>query len=111
MKKTLTLIFLALLISFLVQPANAQRAWTPADTLRIANVSDAQISPDGAWVVYTVSTVDGNATRTTLCLARSLRPAITFGVRYPREGHGLREPRHRLDALERTLTWFDKFLK
>jgi dipeptidyl aminopeptidase/acylaminoacyl peptidase len=32
-------------------------------------------------------------------------------VRYPREGHGLREPRHRLDALERTLAWFDKFLK
>jgi dipeptidyl aminopeptidase/acylaminoacyl peptidase len=79
MKKTLTLIFLALLISFLVQPANAQRAITPADTLRIANVSDAQISPDGAWVVYTVSTIDGNATRTTLWLARSLRPAITFG--------------------------------
>jgi dipeptidyl aminopeptidase/acylaminoacyl peptidase len=79
MKKTLTLIFLALLISTFAQPANAQRAMTPADTLRIANVSDAQISPDGTWVVYTVSTVDGNATRSTLWLARSLRPAITFG--------------------------------
>ena len=32
-------------------------------------------------------------------------------VRYPREGHGLREPRHRVDALERTLGWFDRFLK
>jgi dipeptidyl aminopeptidase/acylaminoacyl peptidase len=32
-------------------------------------------------------------------------------VRYPREGHGFREPRHRLDALERTLAWFDRFLK
>lgn len=32
-------------------------------------------------------------------------------VRYPREGHGLREPKHRVDALERTLAWFDKFLK
>ena len=53
MKKILALTFLALLISFLVQPANAQRAWTPADTLRIANVSDAQISPDGAWVLAT----------------------------------------------------------
>ncbi|HYX28652.1 MAG TPA: S9 family peptidase [Pyrinomonadaceae bacterium] len=32
-------------------------------------------------------------------------------VRYPREGHGLREPKHRVDALERTLEWFDKYLK
>ncbi|MEP6635827.1 MAG: S9 family peptidase [Acidobacteriota bacterium] len=32
-------------------------------------------------------------------------------VRYPREGHGLREPQHRVDALERTLAWFDRFLK
>jgi dipeptidyl aminopeptidase/acylaminoacyl peptidase len=35
----------------------------------------------------------------------------TVLVRYPREGHGLREPRHRVDALERTLAWFDRFLK
>ncbi|MBV9211782.1 MAG: S9 family peptidase, partial [Acidobacteria bacterium] len=32
-------------------------------------------------------------------------------VRYPREGHGFHEPRHRVDALERTLDWFDKYLK
>ena len=32
-------------------------------------------------------------------------------VRYPREGHGFREARHRVDALERTLAWFDRFLK
>jgi dipeptidyl aminopeptidase/acylaminoacyl peptidase len=32
-------------------------------------------------------------------------------VRYPREGHGLREPKHRVDALERTVAWFDRFLK
>jgi dipeptidyl aminopeptidase/acylaminoacyl peptidase len=35
----------------------------------------------------------------------------TVLVRYPREGHGFREPRHRVDALERTLAWFDKYLK
>src|SRR5205085_11636928 len=75
----LSLFFLAPLFSFLVPPAHPQRDGPPAGTLRIANVSDAQISPDGAWVVYTVSTADGNATRTTLWLARSLRPAITFG--------------------------------
>ncbi len=32
-------------------------------------------------------------------------------VRYPREGHGLREPAHRLDQLERTLAWFDRYLQ
>ena len=32
-------------------------------------------------------------------------------VRYPREGHGFREPRHREDALARTLQWFDHYLK
>jgi dipeptidyl aminopeptidase/acylaminoacyl peptidase len=31
-------------------------------------------------------------------------------VRYPREGHGLREPKHRVDALERTLAWFEKYV-
>ena len=32
-------------------------------------------------------------------------------VRYPREGHGLREPKHRVDALQRTIAWFDRYLK
>jgi dipeptidyl aminopeptidase/acylaminoacyl peptidase len=31
-------------------------------------------------------------------------------ARYPREGHGFREPKHRLDGLERTLAWMDRFL-
>ena len=30
---------------------------------------------------------------------------------YPGEGHGLREPAHTMDALERTLAWFDKYLR
>jgi dipeptidyl aminopeptidase/acylaminoacyl peptidase len=39
------------------------------------------------------------------------RGVETVLVRYPREGHGFREPRHRVDAIERTLGWFDRFLK
>ena len=35
----------------------------------------------------------------------------TVLVRYPREGHGLREPKHRVDALERTVNWFDRYIK
>ncbi|HEV2691209.1 MAG TPA: S9 family peptidase [Bryobacteraceae bacterium] len=30
-------------------------------------------------------------------------------VRYPREGHGFREPKHRLDSLTRTIEWFDRY--
>ena len=37
-------------------------------------------------------------------MALKRRGVETVFVRYPREGHGLREPKHRVDALERTLT-------
>lgn len=30
---------------------------------------------------------------------------------YPGEGHGLRDPVHSQDAIERTLAWFDKYLR
>ncbi|MCX7968474.1 MAG: S9 family peptidase [Armatimonadetes bacterium] len=32
-------------------------------------------------------------------------------VRYPREGHGFREPNHLVDTMERILVWFDRWLK
>ena len=32
-------------------------------------------------------------------------------VVYPREPHGLREEKHRLDRLNRIVAWFDKYLK
>jgi dipeptidyl aminopeptidase/acylaminoacyl peptidase len=44
-------------------------------------------------------------------MALRRRGVETALLRYPREGHGLREPKHRVDALERTLAWFDRFLK
>ena len=31
-------------------------------------------------------------------------------VVYPNEGHGFRNPEHRIDVLERTLDWFDEYL-
>jgi dipeptidyl aminopeptidase/acylaminoacyl peptidase len=31
-------------------------------------------------------------------------------VVYPREGHGFQERRHRLDAWQRTVTWFDRHI-
>ncbi|HEX8921456.1 MAG TPA: hypothetical protein VF766_08250, partial [Pyrinomonadaceae bacterium] len=74
MKKNLAYAFLILLISILAQSISGQRVMTPADTLRIANVGDAQISPDGEWVVYTVSATERNATSTTLWLAHLVNP-------------------------------------
>jgi dipeptidyl aminopeptidase/acylaminoacyl peptidase len=44
-------------------------------------------------------------------MALRRRGVETVLVRYPREGHGFREPRHRVDAIEKTLDWFDKYLK
>lgn len=32
-------------------------------------------------------------------------------VHYPREGHGLNEPNHKLDEIRRCLAWMDRFLK
>jgi dipeptidyl aminopeptidase/acylaminoacyl peptidase len=61
------------------QSASGQvrRGMTPADVLRVANVADAQISPDGEWVVYTVATSDRDATRSVLWLARIGRQTPT----------------------------------
>src|SRR5437762_625852 len=41
-----------------------------ADLVRVANVTDAQISPNGQWVVYSVSSVEDDKTISTLWLAR-----------------------------------------
>jgi dipeptidyl aminopeptidase/acylaminoacyl peptidase len=62
---------LFILLVALASSAQAQRPMTAADTLRMAAVSDAQISPDGAWVAYTVSTTEADATRNTLWLVRA----------------------------------------
>jgi dipeptidyl aminopeptidase/acylaminoacyl peptidase len=32
-------------------------------------------------------------------------------VRYPREGHGLREPKHVIDATERSIRWYEKYFR
>src|SRR5437016_13377442 len=67
MLKSLALI----LLLFAVAPAQPRRAMMPADILRVASPSDAEVSPDGEWVVYAVSTTDGNQTVSTLWLVRA----------------------------------------
>ena len=51
------------------QPSPAPRLMTPGEILRVANVGDAQISPNGQWVVYTVSKAAGDDTISNLWLA------------------------------------------
>ena len=67
---------LFILLAATALPAQSQRAMTAADILRVAAVSDAQISPDGEWVVYTLSTTETNETRSTLWLVRARRNAL-----------------------------------
>ena len=33
----------------------------------------------------------------------------TAMLRYPREGHGLREPRHIVDSIDRSIAWYERF--
>ncbi|MDX2058918.1 MAG: S9 family peptidase [Gemmatimonadales bacterium] len=66
MKKTV----IALALGLLWSVAEAQRPMTADDVLALKQVGDAQISPDGKWVAYTVSAVDlaQNATNSDLWL-------------------------------------------
>ncbi|MBS1812452.1 MAG: S9 family peptidase [Acidobacteria bacterium] len=43
--------------------------------------------------------------------ALKMRGVDTVLIRYPREGHGIREPKHRVDNLQRVLDWFEKYLR
>jgi dipeptidyl aminopeptidase/acylaminoacyl peptidase len=98
MRRTLSasatlMLFLSLLGTSSAQP---RRPMTPADILRLAAVADAQISPNADWTVYTVSATEGDATRSTLWIARATfegRPAIRSGSReLPTDFDQVRQP-------------------
>src|SRR5260370_34902433 len=77
-----TALCFALLVSAL-QAQSSRRVMAAADILRIANVGDPQISPDGERVVYTVTTVDRNANVTTLWIVRVDNSSDTPTSRQP----------------------------
>lgn len=56
MKQSLVLLFCSFLITGIY--AQQKRPVAPIDYYRLQNVSDPQLSPDGKWVLYTLSTVD-----------------------------------------------------
>jgi dipeptidyl aminopeptidase/acylaminoacyl peptidase len=74
MKSPTTLRLFVVLLFFLIisTATQAQRVMTPEETLRVVSVSDAQISPDGLRIVYSISTVSGNETRSMLLLAQAV---------------------------------------
>ena len=71
-----------------VVPAQSRRPMSPADILRVANVGDAQLSPNGDWVVYTLSTIEGEQSVSTLWLVRA-------GERLPGNPPTSRQPEQR----------------
>src|SRR6185503_3470448 len=62
---------LCFLCLFVATPCFAQSRMRVADVVRVMSVADAQISPNGQWVVYTVSSVEEDKNVSTLWLARS----------------------------------------
>ncbi|RAJ95883.1 dipeptidyl aminopeptidase/acylaminoacyl peptidase [Larkinella arboricola] len=54
-----SIFFLGLLTtSTVLAQLPAKRPMQPSDILRLQNIADPQVSPDGAWVAYTLSSVD-----------------------------------------------------
>ena len=60
-RKTFTLLFIVLAGAFLTNGQSDLRPLKLDDLFRIKNVGDPQVSPDGQWVAYVVSTTDVKA--------------------------------------------------
>lgn len=63
-RATFSLLCGCLLVSALHAQASARRLLTLDDLYRMRDVGDPQLSPDGAWIAYTVTTTDTTADRT-----------------------------------------------
>ena len=53
-----SIFFLCLLTGTVLAQTPAKRPIAPSDILRLQNITDPQVSPDGQWVAYTLSSVD-----------------------------------------------------
>jgi len=73
--------------------AHLKRCTTP--TLVITGDQDERVPPNQSYELYRTLKAVGVPTGLVL---------------YPREPHGIGEPKHRLDVIRRTLTWFRKHL-
>src|SRR5688572_7300091 len=62
-RRSFIVLFLLLALASATAEQTARRPLKVDDFTRIRNVSDPQVSPDGNWVAYVVSTVDAKADR------------------------------------------------
>jgi dipeptidyl aminopeptidase/acylaminoacyl peptidase len=53
-----SIFFLCLLTGTVMAQTPAKRPIAPSDILRLQNITDPQVSPDGQWVAYSLSSVD-----------------------------------------------------
>ncbi|HWX39774.1 MAG TPA: hypothetical protein VN345_01370, partial [Blastocatellia bacterium] len=58
MKRTFAFVALVLLAAAASVVAQQKRPMTPEDVIALKRVTDAQVSPDGKWVAYVVTTAD-----------------------------------------------------
>src|SRR5215471_7100768 len=61
MKRAILLVVICLLtisVTALSQQSNAKRPMTFEDMMNLKSVSDVQVSPDGRWVAYVLTTID-----------------------------------------------------
>ena len=58
MKSLSLLIFMVASVCHLFAQNNTKRTLVPTDVYKIKNIADPQVSPDGRWVAYVLSTVD-----------------------------------------------------
>jgi dipeptidyl aminopeptidase/acylaminoacyl peptidase len=58
MKKIAALSAFVILLPFLAATQGTKRTMKPADLFKLGGVGDPQVSPDGLWVAYTVTTID-----------------------------------------------------
>ena len=56
--KPIILLLMLLFVGQTFAQTITKRTLKPSDVYRLQNLSDANISPDGKWVAYTLSTVD-----------------------------------------------------
>ena len=57
-KRMKSIFFLCLITGTVLAQNPAKRPIQPADILRLENIGDPQVSPEGTWVAYTLSSVD-----------------------------------------------------
>lgn len=93
MKRSLLfiVIFTALCGNLMAQ-APTKRTLKPSDVYNLKSIGDPQVSPEGKWVAYTLSTVDSAAESEQMYQALRSLGVPTQQVVYPNQFHDITVP-------------------